>query len=92
MNSVVLLATAPIRLKPNSGLVTSLPLSTLSVRGGLLRSIAEVLGVTVGLCGLARRLATLPCSHSFKAALLALVVSPVVAWGALLGGRVPPQV
>ena len=65
----------------------------------------EVLGVSVGLCGrgispsetlrfqkahrLARRLAVLPCSHSFKSSLVSLVLSPLVSWGSLLGGRVP---
>lgn len=38
---------------------------------------------------LARRAALLPCSHAFKSALSALVLSPVVSWGGLLGGHVP---
>eukprot|EP00438_Fugacium_kawagutii_P017066 Skav215214 [mRNA] locus=scaffold1252:82926:90141:- [translate_table: standard] len=36
-----------------------------------------------------RRMSVLPCSHAFKASLAALVLSPVVSWGLLLGGRIP---
>ena len=67
--------------------------------------LVDVLGVSVGGCGrassddeskrfckcqrLARRLAAVPCSHQFKASVASLVLSPVVSWGALLGGHVP---
>ena len=40
---------------------------------------------------LARRMSVLPCSHAFKASLASLVLSPVVSWGLLLGGRVPSR-
>ena len=65
----------------------------------------EVLGVSVGLCGrgispsetlrfqkahrLARRLAVLPCSHSFKSSLVSLVLSPLVSWGVAVGWACP---
>lgn len=38
-----------------------------------------------------RRLAVLPCSLRFKASVASLVLSPVVSWGSLLGGRVPTK-
>ena len=69
--------------------------------------LVNILGVSVGGCGraasddegkrlrkcqlLARRLAALRCSHSFKASVASLVLSPVVSWGALLGGHVPTK-
>ena len=65
----------------------------------------EVLGVSIGLCGrgispwetlrfqkthrLARRLAVLPCSHSFSLPWSLSFCLPLVSWGSLLGGRAP---
>ena len=103
--SVVLRVVAPTRFKTQVWARTIPAFVAFENAGWSPSFLVDVLGVSVGGCGrassddeskrfckcqrLARRLAALPCSHQFKASVASLVLSPVVSWGALLGGHVP---